>query len=103
MRTNNTLTRKDHIAVRKTNKWLADNGISLDAIRDATIWQIQAQKAATHLLKNKAELLTDDEHSLLIDFVLTMMNNKNRNKLTNAHTYLVLNTCKKINRDDRYN
>jgi hypothetical protein len=98
MRTNYTLTGKDHIAISKTNKWLADNGISLDALSDATIWQLQAQRAATRLLKNKAEILTDDEQQLLMNFVRAMTNNKTRNKLTNAHTYLVLNTCKKINR-----
>lgn len=98
MRTNNTLTGKDHIAVSKTNKWLANNGINLDALKDATIWQLQAQKSATQLLKKRIDLIGDDEQQLLMNFVRAMTNNKTRNKLTNAHTYLVLNTCKKINR-----
>lgn len=98
MKTNYTLTRKDRIAVYKTNKWLADNGVNLSALQDATIWQLQAQKAATKLLKEKIDLLSDDEQALLMNFAVAMMNNKTRKKITNSQTYLILNTCKKLNR-----
>lgn len=98
MKTDHTLTRKDQIAQSKTNKWLADNGINLAALKDATIWQLQAQKSAIQLLKKRIDLMNDEERDLLIDFVLAMMNRRTRPKITNSNTYLVLNTCKKIKR-----
>lgn len=98
MKTNYTLTRKDHIAQSKTDKWLANNGINLDALKDATIWQLQAQKSATYLLKKRIDLIGDDEQQLLMSFVLAMMNRRTRQKISDSQTYLVLNTCKKIKR-----
>jgi hypothetical protein len=91
-------SRKDQSAEKKTNIWLADNGVSLSALTDATIWQLQAQKAASNLLKEKSHFLTELEHCLLMNYALAMMHKKSIKKITSSQTYQVLNLCKKINR-----
>ena len=98
MKPKSNLNRKDHIAETKTNKWLASNGISLSALKDATIWQLQAQKAAVKLIKQNPITLTDSEQEILIDFARAMLTVKTRMKITDSQSYKVLNLCKKINR-----
>ena len=93
-----SLSRKDQAAEKKTNKWLAEHGVSLSALNEATVWQLQAQKAATNLLKEKIHFLTEQEQNFLMNFALAMMHKKSRKKITSSQTYQVLNICKKINR-----
>jgi hypothetical protein len=93
-----SLSRRDQAAEKKTNKWLADNGVGLSALTDATIWQLQAQKAASNLLKEKIHFLTELEQNFLMNYALAMMHKKSRKKITSSQTYQVLNLCKKINR-----
>ncbi len=80
------------------NKWLRTNGISEKQFNQAEIWQLQAQKTAHNLLKNKADLLTDEQIQKLMSFCQLMLNSKQRQGITKRMTYEVMNIGTKIRR-----
>ena len=78
--------------------WLKRNGITQKQFIQAEIWQLQAQKTATNLLKNKTHLLTDTQIQTLMAFSMAMLNSKHRQNITKRMTYEVMNISTKINR-----
>lgn len=81
-----------------TNTWLKNNGITKKQFDQAEIWQLQAQKTAHNLLKNKADLLTDEQIHKLMAFCQLMFNSKQRQGITKRMTYEVMNIGAKIRR-----
>jgi len=82
----------------KTTAWLKNNGITEKQFTQADIWQLQAQKTAHNLLKNKADLLTDEQIQKLMTFCQLMLNSKQRQGVTKRMTYEVMNIGAKIRR-----
>jgi len=82
----------------KTTIWLKNNGITEKQFNQADIWQLQAQKTAHNLLKNKAHLLTDEQIHKLMTFSQLMLNSKQRQSITKRMTYEVMNIGAKIRR-----
>lgn len=80
------------------NTWLRNNGITEKQFNQAEIWQLQAQKTAHNLLKNKADLLTDKQIQQLMSFCQLMLNSKQRKGITKRMTYEVMNIGAKIRR-----
>ena len=80
------------------NKWLKNNGITEKQFTQAEIWQLQAQKTAHKLLKDKADLLTDKQIQQLMTFCQLMLNSKQRQGITKRMTYEVMNIGAKIRR-----
>jgi hypothetical protein len=83
---------------QKTNKWLADNGISEEALKDAKIWQLSAQKVAAGLLKHHIDDLSESEIQMLMGFSMMMENRRMRAKLSSHQSYVIMNLGKRINR-----
>ncbi len=83
-----------------TNTWLKNNGITEKQFNQAEIWQLQAQKTAHNLLKNKADLLTDEQIHKLMTFCQLMFNSKQRQNITKRMTYEVMNLGAKIRRKE---
>ena len=82
------------------NRWLRNNGITEKQFTQAEIWQLQAQKTAHNLLKNKADLLTDGQIQKLMTFCQLMFNSKQRQNITKRMTYEVMNLGAKIRRQE---
>ena len=82
----------------QTNNWLKQCGISQEQFEKADVLQLQAQKTAYSLLKNKIELLDDKQRDLLMNYVFAMEHANTRLKITQRQTYLILNIGKKIQR-----
>ena len=80
------------------NNWLIDNGITQTLFNKVQVFQLQAYKAATNILKHNFELLTDKEKDLLINYCAAMLNSRQRNSITKRNTYQILNISTRINR-----
>jgi hypothetical protein len=89
----------DFKAEQLGNTWLRSNGITQKQFNQAEIWQLQAQKTAHNLLKNKADLLTDEQIQKLMTFCHQMGNSKKRTNVTKRMTYEVMNIGTKIKRN----
>jgi len=81
-----------------TNDWLKANGITQTLFNKVQVFQLQAYKAATNILKHNVELLTDKEKDLLINYCAAMLNSRQRNSITKRNTYHILNISTRINR-----
>jgi len=81
-----------------TNDWLKANGITQTLFNKVQVFQLQAYKTATNVLKHNVELLTDKEKILLMNYCTAMLNSKQRNSITKRNTYQILNISKRINR-----
>ena len=88
----------DYKAEQLGNTWLRSNGITQKQFNQAEIWQLQAQKTAHNLLKNKVDLLTDEQVQKLMTFCQLMLNSKQRTNVTKRMTYEVMNIGAKIKR-----
>ncbi len=82
----------------KTDNWLKNCGISKEQFEKADVLQLQAQKTAYTLLRNKIELLDDKQRDLLMNYVFAMEYTHTRQKITQRQIYLILNIGKKIHR-----
>ena len=80
------------------NNWLIDNGITQTLFNKVQVFQLQAYKAATNILKHNFELLTDKEKDLLMNYCTAMLNSRQRNSITKRNTYQILNIGTRINR-----
>ena len=89
---------KEYKAEQLGNNWLRSNGITQKQFNQAEIWQLQAQKTAHNLLKNKVNLLTDEQVQKLMTFCQLMLNSKKRTNVTKRMTYEVMNIGAKIKR-----
>ena len=81
-----------------TNDWLKANGITQTLFNKVQVFQLQAYKQATNILKHNFELLTDKEKDLLINYCAAMLNSRQRNSITKRNTYQILNISTRINR-----
>ncbi len=88
----------DYKAEQLGDNWLRDNGITQKQFKQAELWQLQAQKTAHNLLKNKTDLLTEREQNTLIDFYWAMQDKGKRKNITKRMTYEVMNIGAKIRR-----
>ena len=90
---------KLHIKEEQTsNNWLKENGISNRLFNEAQVFQLQAYKTATNILKHNVKLLKNTEYEQLTSYCKAMLNSKQRNSLTKRNTYEILNIGTRIHR-----
>jgi len=90
---------KLHIKEEQTaNNWLKENGITNRLFNEAQVFQLQAYKTATNILKHNVKLLKNGEYEQLTSYCKAMLNSKQRNSLTKRNTYEILNIGTRINR-----
>ena len=80
------------------NNWLKDNGITDKLFNETQVFQLQAYKAATNILKHNVELLKTNEYELLTSYCKQLLNSKQRRSITARNTYQILNISTRINR-----
>ncbi len=80
------------------NNWLKENGITNRLFMEVQVFQLQAYKTATNILKHNVELLKNNEYELLTSYCKKMLNSKQRNSITKSNTYQILNIGTRINR-----
>jgi hypothetical protein len=80
------------------NNWLIDNGITQTLFNKVQVFQLQAYKAATNILKHNVELLKNGEYEQLTSYYNAILNSKQRNSITKRNTYQILNISTRINR-----
>lgn len=80
------------------NEWLKANGITHTLFIKTQVFQLQAYKTATNILKHNVTLLKKNEHELLTSYCKRMLNSKQRNNITTRNTYQILNIGTRINR-----
>ena len=80
------------------NNWLKDNGITQTLFNKTQVFQLQAYKAATNILKHNVELLKTNEYEQLTSYCKHMLNSRQRNSITMQTVYKVMNTNKRIYR-----
>lgn len=81
-----------------TDEWLRGNGINPKSFATTKIKQLQAQAAASNLLKHHGNLLAANQTTKLRKFLRAMESKNTRSKITNGQCYGVLNMAKQINR-----
>ena len=90
---------KIHIKKEQTaNDWLKENGITNRLFMEAQVFQLQAYKTATNILKHNVELLKTNEYEQLTSYCKRMLNSRQRNSITKRNTYQILNIGTRINR-----
>jgi hypothetical protein len=90
---------KLHIKEEQTaNNWLKENGITNRLFKEVQVFQLQAYKTATNILKQNVKLLKNNEYEQLTSYCKAMLNSKQRNSLTKRNTYEILNIGTRINR-----
>ena len=80
------------------NNWLIDNDITQTLFNKVQVFQLQAYKAATSIIKNNVELLKNGEYEQLTSYCKAILNSKQRNSITKRNTYAILNISTRINR-----
>lgn len=90
----------DKQAEKLRDKWLTDNGITKKQFNTVEMWQLLALKTTNYLMKNKIELLTNEEQNKLITFFWAMKDKKKRQKITKRMTYEIMNISTKIKRKE---
>ena len=81
-----------------SNEWLKENGITNRLFNETQVFQLQAYKTATNILKHNVEHLKTNEYELLTSYCKRMLNSKQRNSITKRNTYQILNISTRINR-----
>ena len=90
---------KLHIKEEQTaNNWLKENGITNRLFNEVQVFQLQAYKTATNILKHNVELLKNGEYEQLISYCKAILNSRQRNSITKRNTYEILNISTRINR-----
>jgi hypothetical protein len=90
---------KLHIKEEQTaNNWLKENGITNRLFKEVQVFQLQAYKTATNILKHNVKLLKNNEYEQLTSYCKAILNSKQRNSLTKRNTYEILNIGTRINR-----
>ena len=90
---------KLHIKEEQTaNNWLKENGITNRLFNEAQVFQLQAYKTATNILKHNVELLKNGEYEQLTNYCKAILNSRQRNSITKRNTYEILNISTRINR-----
>jgi hypothetical protein len=80
------------------NDWLKENGITNRLFMEVQVFQLQAYKTATNILKHNVELLKTNEYEQLTSYCKRMLNSRQRNSITKRNTYQILNIGTRINR-----
>ena len=90
---------KKHLKDEKiANNWLIDNDITQTLFYKVQVFQLQAYKAATSIIKHNVELLKNGEYEQLTSYCKAILNSKQRNSITKRNTYEILNISTHINR-----
>ena len=90
---------KLHIKEEQTaNNWLKENGITNRLFNEVQVFQLQAYKTATNILKHNVELLKNGEYELLTSYCKAILSSRQRNSITKRNTYEILNISTRINR-----
>ena len=90
---------KQHIKDEQiANNWLIDNGITQTLFNKVQVFQLQAYKTATNILKHNVELLKNGEYELLTSYCKAILSSRQRNSITKRNTYEILNISTRINR-----
>lgn len=80
------------------NNWLKENGITNRLFNETQVFQLQAYKTATNILRHNVELLKTNEYEQLTSYCKRMLNSRQRNSITTRNTYQILNIGTRINR-----
>jgi len=80
------------------NNWLKENGITNKLFNETQVFQLQAYKTATNILRHNVELLKTNEYEQLTSYCKRMLNSRQRNSITTRNTYQILNIGTRINR-----
>ena len=80
------------------NNWLKENGITNKLFNETQVFQLQAYKTATNILRHNVELLKTNEYEQLTSYCKRMLNSRQRNNITTRNTYQILNIGTRINR-----
>lgn len=89
---------KDQQQTQQTNKWLKRHGVNVKHISMGTAQLFQATKLATMTLFNFAHLLTHSQIQTLKKFLQASKNQNQRQKITQAQCFQVMNTAKQAQR-----
>lgn len=92
------LNRKHLKDEQLANNWLKENGITNRLFNETQVFQLQAYKTATNILKHNIELLKTNEYEQLTSYCKRMLNSRQRNSITTRNTYQILNIGTRINR-----
>jgi hypothetical protein len=80
------------------NNWLKANAITHKLFNELQVFQLQAYKAATNILKHNVEILKNGEYELLTSYCKRILNSRQRRSITARNTYQILNISTRINR-----
>ncbi len=86
-------------AEKLTASWVKDNGMKIKQFDKIDLLLVRAQQAAHNLLKYHITLLTNEQATILNDYLIQLNNKKLQKKLTDKKAYAILNIGKKINRE----
>ena len=92
------LNRKHLKDEQLANNWLKENGITHRLFNETQVFQLQAYKTATNILKHNIELLKTNEYEQFTSYCKRMLNSRQRNSITTLNTYQILNIGTRINR-----
>ena len=92
------ITHAEQRDTNSTNAWLAQAGFNIATFSSTHVKLLQAQQAANCLLDMHTKLLSNEQTTMLKQFLKNMAHKNTRNKLTPKHAYPVLNLNNKINR-----
>jgi len=92
------LNRKHLKDEQLANNWLKENGITNRLFNETQVFQLQAYKTATNILRHNVELLKTNEYEQLTSYCKRMLNSRQRNSITTRNTYQILNIGTRINR-----
>lgn len=83
---------------KRTDGWLASQGLSACGLETTPIKLLQALQQATRLLTNNHALLDPFQREILVDFKRRMGTKRLRGRLKESAAFPVFNISKKINR-----
>jgi hypothetical protein len=81
-----------------TNTWLATQGFKSGSFNTTHIQLLQAQQAATQIIKHHNHLLTNPQRTTLENFLHQMAHKNTRSRLKPQAAHPILNICSKLNR-----
>ena len=92
------MNKQDYNQTQITNNWLKQNGVNVAHIYVGTKELFQAQKLATHTLKEHGYLLQNNQAAKLNNFLQATRNYQKRNKITQGQCFKVMNIAKQAQR-----
>jgi poly-D-alanine transfer protein DltD len=81
-----------------TNTWLAAQGFKSGSFNTTHIQLLQAQQAATQIIKHHHHLLTTSQRTTLENFLQQMAHKNTRSRLKPQAAHPILNISSKLNR-----